>query len=117
MDRTRYATYGREVPRSHVRPGDVLYFQQARFLTVKKTRNSASRRVSILGHPQHVAIVRSVLGPQIEILHQGNVNQPKQGVTTLTINFTELQSGLVKAYRAAPPSSSVKPQPDSSKEQ
>jgi hypothetical protein len=72
-------------------PGDILQFENVVFKGGGYTYN----------YPHHTAIVRSVNGKQIELLHQ-NVNNVRR-VLTGSINLDHLHpGGSIKAYRPQP---------------
>ena len=83
--------FGREIPLNQLQPGDVLQFRNAKF----EERNYWAQ----LGVPNHTAIVYSLKGSKTFILHQ---NFGKKIVTVLDINFNNITSGSVQAYRGIP---------------
>ena len=83
--------FGREIPLEDATPGDILQFTSARFET--------ARYYKILGLPDHTAIIYSISGNSTFLLHQ---NFGSKKVTTLDVDFRNLVSGSVRAYRPAP---------------
>jgi len=83
--------FGQKISLRQLRPGDVLQFRTARF--------EEANYWAQLGAPDHTAIVYSTKGAKTFILHQ---NFGKKIVTILDINFENMVSGNVQAYRAIP---------------
>jgi len=81
--------FGREIPQSEMKPGDILQFHTAKFVT----RNSWQ----LMGAPHHTAIVHRVRGSKVAILHQnvGNDKTVKKGA----FDFKNLTMGSVKVFR------------------
>ena len=83
--------FGQEISLRQLQPGDVLQFRSARF--------EEANYWAQLGVPDHTAIVYSTKGSKTFILHQ---NFGKKIVTILDIDFSNMVSGNVQAYRAIP---------------
>jgi hypothetical protein len=88
--------FGAVIPLSSTQPGDILQFESAVFAGLAYWMQ--------MGFPHHTAIVDSVQGSSMVVLNQ-NFNNIRRVQTTL-INFADMQSGSVTAYRAVPPNSS-----------
>ncbi len=88
----RVYDFGQEIELDDVTPGDILQFTSARF-------DNPNGSYYIMGAPNHTAIVYTVTGDQVFLLHQ---NFGTRTVTTLDINFNNMTSGEVQAYRAIP---------------
>ncbi len=84
-------TFGREVTMKHLMPGDILQFRSVRF------QNGNS--FVFLGTPDHTAIVESIQGTRVTILHQ---NADGRFVTRMTIDFKNMTTGKVTAFRPIP---------------
>ena len=84
-------TFGREVTMKQLLPGDILQFRSARF----ENGNS----FVFLGTPDHTAIVESIQGTRVTILHQ---NAGGKFVTRMTIDFKNMTTGKVTAFRPIP---------------
>jgi cell wall-associated NlpC family hydrolase len=84
-------TFGDEIPLRDIQPGDILQFTTARF--------DEPGYWAIMGTPNHTAVVYS-LGDRTFILHQ-NVGGKKY-VQTFDLDFDNLTSGRVQAYRPNP---------------
>lgn len=84
--------FGEEIELSEITPGDILQFTSARF-------DRADGGYVIMGTPNHTAIVYAINGDQVFVLHQ---NFGQKIVTVLDINFDNMTSGSVQAYRAVP---------------
>jgi hypothetical protein len=89
--------FGREVATADVRPGMVLQFESARF--------EGPGYYAVYGAPNHTAIVASVRGSTVRILHQ-NVNGDR------TVQYGELQldhlvSGSMIVYQPLPKGTSL----------
>jgi cell wall-associated NlpC family hydrolase len=84
-------TFGTEIPLQQIQPGDILQFTTARF--------DEPGYWAIMGTPNHTAVVYS-LGDRTFILHQ-NVGGKKY-VQTFDLDFDNLTSGRVQAFRAVP---------------
>lgn len=84
--------FGDEIALRDMRPGDILQFTTARF--------DEPGYYAVLGAPNHTAVVYSIAGDRVFMLHQ-NFNG-KRTVSTFDVNFSNMTSGQVKAYRARP---------------
>jgi hypothetical protein len=84
-------TFGTEIPLQSIQPGDILQFTTARF--------DEPGYWAIMGTPNHTAVVYS-LGDRTFILHQ-NVGGKKY-VQTFDLDFDNLTSGRVQAFRPVP---------------
>ena len=82
---------GTEIPLQSIQPGDILQFTTARF--------DEPGYWAIMGTPNHTAVVYS-LGDRTFILHQ-NVGG-KKNVQTFDLDFDNLTSGRVQAFRPVP---------------
>jgi len=85
--------FGAVIPLSSAQPGDILQFESAVF--------AGQAYWMQMGFPHHTAIVDSVQGTSMVILNQ-NFNNVRRVQTTL-INFADMNSGSVIAYRAVAP--------------
>ena len=84
-------TFGTEIPLQSIQPGDILQFTTARF--------DEPGYWAIMGTPNHTAVVYS-LGDRTFVLHQ-NVGG-KKFVQTFDLDFDNLTSGRVQAFRPVP---------------
>ena len=84
--------FGDEIALRDMRPGDILQFTTARF--------DEPGYYAVMGAPNHTAVVYSIAGDRVFMLHQ-NFNG-KKTVSTFDVNFANMTSGQVKAYRARP---------------
>lgn len=84
-------TYGDEIAVKDIQPGDILQFTTARF--------DEPGYWAVLGTPDHTAVVYS-LGDRTFILHQNFSG--KKYVQTFDLDFDNLTSGRVQAYRPRP---------------
>src|SRR5262245_8656506 len=76
-----------------IMPGDVLQFTNAKF--------ESANQWTLLGTPNHTAIVGGVNGQQIQLIQQ---NAPlTSGVHVDTINLAEMTAGQIIAYRPQGP--------------
>lgn len=83
-------TFGDEIPLRSIRPGDILQFTTARF--------DEPGYYAIMGTPNHTAVVYSIAGDRVFMLHQ-NFNG-KRTVSTFDFSLSSLTSGRLQAYRA-----------------
>lgn len=89
--------FGREVSTSDVRPGMVLQFESARF--------EGPGYYQVYGAPNHTAIVASVRGSTVQILHQ-NVNGDRT-VQYGELKLGDLVSGTLTVYQPLPKGTSL----------
>ena len=90
----RVYEFGRALkPDQAILPGDIVQFAGARF----RSRNGARYDM-----PRHTAIVASVSGTVIEIMHQNWNGVGK--VTRLQLDLAELRAGEVSVFRPQPTS-------------
>ncbi len=80
--------FGRTISLKDANPGDILQFKSARFETARERK--------LLGTPNHTAIVYATRDGKTFVLHQ---NFGSKKVTTLDLDFQDLVSGSVIAYR------------------
>jgi len=80
--------FGRAISLKEASPGDILQFKTARFETARERK--------LLGTPNHTAIVYATRDGKTFVLHQ---NFGSKKVTTLDLDFQNLVSGSVIAYR------------------
>jgi len=82
--------FGQEIRFTEVKPGDILQFKECRFVSARGTKTA--------GAPDHTAVVRRKIGPNvIEVLEQ-NPNPVSIG----TYDLSQLVSGTLKAFRPLP---------------
>jgi hypothetical protein len=87
--------FGKEIKLDKVLPGDVLQFEEVR---LEHTDPRGVKSVSEL--PHHTAIVYSVKGKQITLIHQ-NVNKVRK-VQLNDMNLDDHKAGKIFAYRPQP---------------
>lgn len=88
--------FGTDVPLDKLLPGDILHFENAVFITPTSW--------TMMGNPDHVAIVGEISGNVLKIYHQ-NVNGDKRDQIG-TIDLATHDSGNITGYRADPASGS-----------
>jgi hypothetical protein len=82
-------SYGTAVSQADAKPGDIIVFNTAYF--------RGANYWMLLGDPLHVAVLESISGAQIVILHQNFNGQ--QFVTRSTLNLGDLKRGTVTFYQ------------------
>lgn len=85
--------FGDKIPMSGIQAGDILQFENALFVGTTYWLR--------LGFPHHTAIVDTVQGTTVVILHQNYNNSRVVRMTTL--DFADFKGGTVTAYRAVAP--------------
>jgi hypothetical protein len=84
-------TFGQAIGNDQIQPGDVLQFKSARF--------DLPNSYILMGMPHHTAIVYSLNGDQIFVLHQ---NFGKRVVSILDFRLETMAQGTMQAYRPLP---------------
>ncbi len=82
---------GKNPPTSLMRPGDIVQFEEVKF----EDGNSWFE------FPKHTAIVQSVQGTKVTLLHQNLGNQ--KTVQSTTLDFSKLTKGTYYAFHAEAP--------------
>ena len=85
-------TFGTRVPLNEIQPGDILQFTTARF--------DEPGYWTIMGEPNHTAVVHAVGDTRAFILQQNF--DGKRHVTTFDLNLDNLTSGTLEAFRPVP---------------
>jgi hypothetical protein len=86
--------FGRKVALKDIVPGDILQFEKVRF------EHDDGKSFYFQNLPHHTAIVSSVKGKQVTLIHQNENNVKK--VTRLTINLAHQKGGTIAAFRPQP---------------
>ena len=81
-------TFGTRIPLNTIGPGDILQFTSVRI--------DVGNMYFIFGLPNHTAVVHSVDGNSVRILHQ---NFGKKIVTAFEFDISQVTSGTIEAYR------------------
>lgn len=85
-------TFGTPVPLDEIQPGDILQFTAARF--------DEPGYWTIMGMPNHTAVVHAVGDTRVFILQQNF--DGKRYVTTYDLNLNNLTAGQLEAFRPEP---------------